>query len=190
MKMKFNWKVVVTLVVLIGTIVWGITSFIPLSYNGTDVEFDVGNGSVQVTNSSDQSIPVELVSTGPGSFTISNSAADIEGFSVRQGTGRNITQTYVFELPVGIIEFTVVGGKDVKFLSNSDTRLEATVNPLSSDEARDRLILMAIIILGSLFALSRINDHRWISASRRQKAEEQAAAQEESRETFKRMFGR
>lgn len=188
--MNFNWRVIVILVILFGTIIWGITSFIPLSYNGTDVEFDVGNGSVHITNLSDQPIPVELVSTGPASFTVSNPAADIEGFSVRQGSGRNITQSYVFELPAGVSEFTVVGGKDVKFLSNSDTRLEATVNPLSADEVRDRLILIVAVILGSLFILSSINDHRWISASRRQKARDKAAAQKESQETFTRMFGR
>ena len=93
-------------------------------------------------------------------------------------------------MPTGVSEFTIVGGRDVKFLSNSDVRLEATVNPLSADEVRDRLILIAIVILVSLFFLSNINDHRWISASRRKKAKDQEAAHKASQETFDRMFGR
>lgn len=190
MKMKFNWKVVVVLVVLFGTIIWGITSLSPLSYSGTNVEFSTGNGSVWVTNPSDKSLPVEIVGTGTRSFTFSNITLDTSSSSIREGTGRAATQSFVFSLPPGSSEFTIVGGNNVNFLSNSDTRLEASVSPVTADEFRDQLILIAVIILGLLFFLSSMNDHRWISASRRQKAQEQAAAQEANAQTFKRIFGK
>jgi hypothetical protein len=190
MKMKLNWKVLVILVVLFGTIIWGVETLRPRLYGGTDVEFNVGNGSVQVTNSSDESLPVELVGTGTRSFTLSNTTFDVSGASLREGTGRKTTQSFVFALPSGMSEFTVVSGKDVKFVSNSNTHLDATVNLLTTDEFRDRLILIAVVILGSLFALSSIYDHRWMSASRRQKAQEKADIQEANRQTFKRMFGK
>jgi hypothetical protein len=188
--MKFNWKVIVALAVLVGTIFWSINSLRTRSYSGSDLSFGIGSGPVTVTNPSDAALPVQLVSTSPGMFTVSSGITSISGKSTRQGNGRNATQLFDFVLPVGVSEFSVVRGADINFFANTDTRLEAVVQPLNAEDSRTTLIVAVIAILGSLFYLSHANGHRWISPSRRQHASDRAAAQETEQQTFKRMFGR
>jgi hypothetical protein len=169
---------------------WGVNSLLNHSYSGTDLNFGVGSGPVTVTNPSDTALPVRLVSTGPGTFTVSSSIPSVTGRSTREGNGRNATQFFDFVLPTGISEFSVVRGANINFVANTDMRLEAVVEPLNAEDSRTTLIVAVIAILGSLFYLSRANGHRWISASRRQQALDQAAAQATERKIFKRMAGR
>ena len=51
--MKFNWKILVALVVMVGVIFWGVDSLRTRYYNGTDLSFGVGSGPITVTNPSD-----------------------------------------------------------------------------------------------------------------------------------------
>ena len=56
--MKFNWRVLIAFVVLVGAIFWGVDSVRTRSYSGTDLSFGIGSGPVSVTNSSDAAVPV------------------------------------------------------------------------------------------------------------------------------------
>jgi hypothetical protein len=150
----------------------------------------IGSGPVTVTNPSSEALPVSLVSTSPGTLTVSSSTESIAGRSSTQGSGRNTGQLYDFELPPGESTFTVVRGADVNFVANGDTPLEMVVYPLNAGESQTTLLIAVIAILGSLYFLSRMNDHRWISAARRQKAVDMAAAQQTERENFNRIYGR
>ena len=184
--MKINWKIVVAVGVLIAAIILGISSLRPALHNGSDLNIAVGNGSVTITNPSDLSLPAKLV--GRSSFTVSSSIEDVSGRSTLQGSGNNTTQELVFMVPPGVSEFTVVRGAEVSFVAVTDTPLEVAVQPFNTTDTRIRLIVTVIAILGSLFYLSSSNDHRWISAARRKKSVDQAAAQETERQNFQRIL--
>ena len=188
--MKFNWKVIVALIVLVGASFWSVNSLRTRSYSGTDLNFGVGTGPVTITNPSEAALPVQLVSTSPGTFTVSSNISGVSGRSTREGTGRNATQFFDFELPIGVSEFSVLRGADVNFIARAVTPLTATVEPLNADDAKTTLIVAVIAILGSLFYLSHANGHRWISATRRQEALDRTAAQDTEQKTFNRIAGR
>ena len=168
--MRFNWKILAALVVLVGVTFWGVDSLRTRSYSGTDLNFDVGSGPVTVTNPSDQAIPVQLVGTGTRSFAVSSSIDGVAGSSTREGSGRNTTQLFEFELPPGVSEINVVRGTAVNFVASADTSLAASVQPVNAEEAKSTLILAAIVIMGALFYISRATGHRWINLIRREKA--------------------
>ena len=186
--MKLNRKILISIVVLIGAIVWAASSLLTRSYSGTELDFGVGSGPITVTNPSDSALPVELISTRPGTFIVKSSIEEISGRSTTQGSGRNTTQSFEFDLPSGVSEFTVLRSGDVNFVASTDIALEATVQPLSAEDSQSTLLVAVIAILGSLFYLSRSNGHRWISASRRKEARVQAAVQETERQNFKRIY--
>lgn len=188
--MKFNWKVLLAFVVLVGFTFWGVNSLRARSYSGTDLNFGVGSGPFTVTNPSDEALVAQLLGSGPGTFTVSSTNDQVSGKSTRQGSGRNTTQLFEFELPPGISELTVTRGTGITFVANVDTPLEVTVQALNADDSLTTLVVAAIAILGSLFYLSRSNDHRWMSASRRRRAFDQAIAQETEQQTFERIAGR
>ena len=187
---KINWKVLIALIVLVGASIWGIASLRTRSYSGSNLTFGVGSGPVTVTNLSDATMQVKLVGARPATFSVTSSIEGVAGRSTTQGSGRNATQLFEFALPPGVSEFTVIRSADVSFVSSGDTRLEASVQPLSAQDSQTTLLVAVIAIIASLFYLSSTNDHRWISASRRKKASDQAAAKEVESQTFKRMFGR
>ncbi|MBZ0296213.1 MAG: hypothetical protein K8L99_26880 [Anaerolineae bacterium] len=186
---KFNWKVLVALLILAGAVIWSVDSIRARGYGGSDLNVGVGNGLVTVTNPSDEAIPVQLVGERAGTFTVSSSIEGVSGRSVTQGNGRNATQLLEFALPPGASQFTVVRGADIHFVTIADTPLEVAVQPLNAEDTRNTLLIAGIVILGSLFYLSSLNGHRWISPSRRKKALDQAAMKENEQQNFKRMFG-
>jgi hypothetical protein len=173
--MKFNWKILIAIVVLLGVIFWGFDSVRTRSYSGTDLNFQVGTGPVTVTNPSAEALPVQLVASQAGTFTVSSTIDDQSGRSTREGNGRNATQTFEFELPSGVSEFTVVRGSGASFVASSDTSLEATVQPLDAENSQATLVAMVIVILAALFYISRATEHRWISRFRGTKAKLQDA---------------
>ena len=105
--MRFNWKVLVALVVLIAVLFWGVDSLRTRWYSGTDLNFGVGSGPVTITNSTDAAVPVQLVSTGTRTFAVSSTTDGISGTSERQGSGRAITQAFAFDLPPGVTELMI-----------------------------------------------------------------------------------
>ena len=187
--MKFNWKVIVPIVIILGVTVWAFNSLITRSYSGNDLDVAVAGGPISVSNPSESSLPVRLVSTSPGTFTVMSTDESIAGRSTSVGSGRTATQFYDFSLPAGVSEFTVLRGANVNFVANSETQLDVTAQPLNAEDSTTTLFITVVAILASLFFLSYQNDHRWISSSRRQKAIDHAAEQETERQNFKRIVG-
>jgi hypothetical protein len=167
--MKFNWKILAGLVVMIAVAFWGVDSLRSRSYSGTDLNFAVGSGTVTVTNSSDAPITVQLSGTGTRSFTVASSVEGAAGSSTREGSGSTATQLYEFALPAGVSEFTVTRGTDVNFTASADTRLEAVAQPVSAGDTQTTLIVVVIVILGALFYMSNATGHPWLKLIRREK---------------------
>jgi hypothetical protein len=176
MHMKINLKTIIVLVLMLGAAVWAVDSIRSRSYNGTALNFSVGHGAVSVTNPSDVTVPAQIVGTGSRSFTVTNLEDGVSGPSIREGTGRTTTQLFDVALLPGANVFTVVGGTGVTFNAETDTRLEATVQPLDQNETRSTLIAVAVVILLGLFYISRSTGHRWLRSARSIKAAEEAAA--------------
>ena len=167
--MKINWKVIIALVLAIGTTVWAVSSLLTSSYSGSNLNFGVGSGTVTVTNPSDEPVPVQFVGSRSRSFTVSSTIEGVSGSATRAGTGSSSTNVFEFELPPGTSEFTIARGADVKFVVDAATQLQARVNPLSADSARTTIIVTLVVVLGALFYASRSTDHAWIRALRPQK---------------------
>lgn len=184
--MKMNWKILLALGIIIAAVILGVSALRSTSYNGTDLNLAVGNGLVTVTNTSDLALPVKLVAKR--SFTVSSSIEDISERSTLQGSGSNTTQVVEIMLPSGVSDFRITNGTAVNFVAVTDTPLEVAIQALNPADTRNRLIVAVIAILGSLFYLSSANDHRWISASRRQKALDQADNQQSERQNFQRIL--
>jgi hypothetical protein len=172
--MKFNLKVIIAAVVLVGAVFWGFDSVRTRSYSGTDLNVGVGSGPVTLTNPSDEALPVQLVGTGTRSFSVSSTAEDVSGSSSRQGSGSNTIQLFEFELPAGVTELMIVTrGSDVKFVADAGSRLDVIVQPLTAGDEQTTLIIAVIVILGALFYISRATGHPWLSLIRREKAASQ-----------------
>jgi hypothetical protein len=171
--MKLNWKlfkVVFAFLIIFGTVVWALSSLLPTSYNGTNLNVGVGNGTVTVSNPTDEPVPVQLVGTRSRSFTVVSATEGIAGSSTRDRDDNSSVYTFAFELPAGVSEFTIARSADVKFVADTATRLEARVNPLSADSERTTMIVAVVVILGALFYASNAVGHRWITVLRRQGA--------------------
>jgi hypothetical protein len=167
--MKINWKVLMASVLIIGVVAWAISSLLPHSFSGANLTFAFTTGTVTVSNPSDTPVPVQLVGTGSRTFTVSSSIDGVSGSSTRQSTGTSATsQLFEFALPPGKSDLTVERGTNVNFISTTDTKLEAIVQPISRAEVKTTLIAAAVVIVIALFYISRNTGHRWINALRRQ----------------------
>jgi hypothetical protein len=90
------------------------------------------------------------------------------GSSTRDRDDNSSVYTFAFALPPGVSEFTIARSADVKFMADTETQLQARVNPLSADSTRTTIIVAAVVILGVLFYASNAIGHRWINVFRRQ----------------------
>jgi hypothetical protein len=160
--MKSIWKILLAIALIVIVSVWSFDATRPRFYEGSDLNAPTGRGSVTITNSSDTAVPVQLMGTGPRAFSVSSETEGIAGSSTRSGSGRNITHLYDFSLPPGVSNLTVTGGTAVNLLATSTAPLEATIYPLNSDETRLRIIIVAGVILASLFYISATTKHGWM----------------------------
>ncbi|GAB4528999.1 MAG: hypothetical protein OHK0046_48520 [Anaerolineae bacterium] len=167
MKLNLNlFKVVLAFVVIIGVTFWAVDSVRSRSYSGANLSFDTTGGTVTVSNPSNDPAAVQLTGSGSRTFRVSSTIEGVAGSSVRVGTGSTRTHQFEFELPPGTNEFTVSGGTDVRFVAGTDTELQATVNPVSSETRRNTLIAAAIGVLGALFYASSVTGHLWFKRLR------------------------
>lgn len=167
--MKLNWntfKVGLAFVVIVGVAFWAVDSIRSRSYSGTDLSFDTTAGLITVTNPSGDPVAAQLIGSGARTFRVSSTIEGVSGSSTRMGTGSTRTHQFEFELPSGTSEFTVSGGTDVRFVADTDTELQATVNPMSSESRRNTLIAAAVVVFGALFYASNITDHHWFKSLR------------------------
>lgn len=173
--MKHYWntfKIVLAFVIVIGAVVWAVTSVRSLSYSGANLTFVVGNGPVTMTNPSNQPIPAQLTRAGSSYFSVTSTIAGLSGSSTKQDNGTTFSQLLEFSLPPGVSEFTVGRGSDVttavNFVANTDTTLEATAQSLSTNDTRITIFVAVLIVVGALFYVSRATGHRWIGVLRGQ----------------------
>lgn len=164
--MKFNWKIAVAALLVVGAIVWAFTSTRAQSYSGTNLSFDVGGGPVTIVNPSDDAIPVQIVGTGTRGFSVSSNIDGVSGNSTRLGTGTSATQTFLFDLPVGSSEFAVLRGANVQFVAATDVLLEASASPMTTDNVRSTLVVAVVVVLGALFYISSATEHQWLNSIR------------------------
>lgn len=168
--MKIKIGVIVAVLVIALAAFWGFDSVRQRSYEGSNLTFGVGSGSVVVNNTSDEAIPVEMRSSGRTSnFRVESSDFELNAASTRQGTGRTLFHAVSFDLPAGTSVLNITQGSGVEFISASDTALQATVTPLSSQQTQTTIIAAIVVILAALFYISNAYGHRWIGALRGQK---------------------
>ena len=188
--MNINWKIVkviIAVVVMLGASVLVINTIRPRYYEGANLEFPIAEGVVQVTNSSEE-LTVQLISSSSRTFRVSSPSEDISGASTRQDAGNNAAQIFEFVLPSGMSEFTVSGNTNVIFEATTDTNLDATVYPFGNEAIRVRIIGLLVLAFAILFYISHLYDHLWISATRRQDAKDDIAAQETEQDNFDRIM--
>lgn len=167
-QMKFNWKLIVAVVVMVGVVIWAVQSLLPSSYNGKTVNMSVGSGVVTVDNPSDAPVAVQLVGNGTRSFTVASSIEGVSGTSTRQGSGSSSTQLFEFSVPSGTSTFTVTRGTSVNLVADSNTTLGVNAQPLSEGESRTTYIVTVVVLIVGLFYISRSTGHQWIKSLRRQ----------------------
>lgn len=160
--MKFNmntFKMLIAFTIIIGVIFFAIDSIRSRSYSGENLTFSVSSGSVNITNPSEESIPVQLTGTGFSLFRMVSTIQDVSGSSVREGNGSNAVQLFEFDLPPGTHEFSVTRGTDVNFVASTSTRLEATVDSVTTATRQTIIIATIVVIVGALFYVSHVTDH-------------------------------
>lgn len=173
--MKINWKILVTLVLMIAAGVWMFDSVRTRYYTGNDLRFAVGSGRVTVDNPSSEPAPAQLVGTGSRTFTVSRAGEGTLGTSSRQGSGRDISQVFEFTVPSGSSVFTVVRGQNVNFVANTSAGLNASVEPLSAGETQTTMLAAGAVILGGLFYIYTTWRQSQRDALRRQEIADRAA---------------
>jgi preprotein translocase subunit SecE len=167
--MKLNWnafKIALAFVVIAGVIFWAVDSVRSRSYSETNLSFDTADGIISVTNLSDDPVAAQLTSSGFRIFQVSSTTEGVSGSSTREGTGSTRTNLFGFELPPGTSEFTISGGTDIRFVADTDTELQATVNPLSDETRRNTLLAAVVGVFGALFYASNVTGHQWIKSLR------------------------
>jgi hypothetical protein len=157
--MKINWKVLVALTLMVGAIALAAYSIRSKSFDGANLNFEVGSGMVTMTNPSTNPIPVKLANTSIRSFSVSTTIDDVPSISVRDGERPNVINLIEFELPPGVSEFTITRGSEVSFIADTTTNLEATVQAANIST---KIQLLAVFLLGALFYMSYTTEHRWI----------------------------
>lgn len=189
--MKINWKILIPSIVVVVAIFWMVDSVRTRSYSGTNLNFGIGNGSVTVTNTSSDPVPVQLVGTGTVSFSVSSNTSGLSGPSVRQTNKPNIvSQLFEFKAPPGVSIFAVSRGSNISFVTDLAATLAVTVQPLNSGDATVTILLAVLVILGSLFYISRLTQHSWLNRFRRKETLTQTSERQAERESFKRRFDR
>jgi len=167
--MKLNWntlKIVLAFVVIIGVVFWAVDSIRSRSYSGTDLSFDTAGGTITVTNPSDDPVAAQFIGSGSRTLRVASTIEGVTGSSTRVGTGSTRIHQFEFELPPGTSEFTVSGGTNVRFVADTATELQATVDPMSSESRRTVLIAAAVVVFGALFYASNITGHQWFKSLR------------------------
>jgi hypothetical protein len=165
--MKSKIQVAIAVLIMIGAAYWGYTSTRSYTYGGTNIMFPIGSGHALVRNTGDAPIPIEMRSGERiASFRIVSTELGLSQASKRVGTGREAFHSMTFDLPPGQARVDVVSGSDVRMIARGDTRIDATVVPVSTSTVRWILILSGGVIVWALYYISSVTGHRWIGALR------------------------
>jgi hypothetical protein len=165
--MKTKIQVAIAVLIIIGAAYWGFNTSRSYTYSGSNIMFPVGGGHAIVTNTSSEPLEIEMRSGERiASFRMTSADLGLTQTSRRQGTGGQAFHNVIFEIPPGQTRVDVVSGRDVRMIARGDTRIEATVVPVSASTVRWVLILSAGVILWALYYMSSVTGHRWIRSLR------------------------
>lgn len=159
-------RLLVALVVIVGTAFWAFDSVRSRSYSGSNLSFEVGSGNVVVTNPGAEPIPVEMRAGARSTFRVESAELGLQESSKREGSGRDVARVVRFELPPGQAKIDVTRGSGVHFVSGSDQRIDAVVTPKDAGSDRNIVLFAGLIILGALYYISNLVEHRWIGMLR------------------------
>ncbi|RIK57679.1 MAG: hypothetical protein DCC57_01630 [Chloroflexi bacterium] len=165
--MKRMIQMVIAVLVILGAGYWIYTAVAPIRYSGSNIMFPIGSGHVVIKNLGDEPMPIEMRSGERArSFRIASADLGIAQSAKREGTGRAAYYTTSFDLPPGQARIDVVSGGDVRLIARGDTRIEASVKPMAASTVRWAVILSSAAIVWALYSISRLTEHRWLSALR------------------------
>lgn len=167
--MKFDmktFKVLLAFVIGIGAIFWVMNTTSANTYDGENLDFAVGSGTITITNPSEESLPVQFASPSSRSFRVTSTVSGVSGSSVRQDGDSGISQLFEFGLPPGTNEFTITRGSDVSFVADTTEMLQAIVDPMGSGTSSMLQIGTLLLVIGLLYYASNVNDHEWIASLR------------------------
>ncbi len=161
-------RILIPLAVIVGAVYWGYTSTRSETYSGSELSFEMGGGDTVINNPSENPVVAQLTTTGArGNFTVASDALDTTISSTREGTGTNTVNSVEIELPPGSTDLRLTRGSNVALTISSETPLEATVSPVSTSRARTIYVIVAVLIVGSLYFISSAFEHRWINRFRK-----------------------
>lgn len=176
--MKFNFRALVALAVIVIVAYVAFDAVRLQSYSGSALTFTVPTGSVELVNDSDE--PAQIRAYARSLFHVARNDSEEALVATRQGSGRNALYVFEGELPPGSSELQITRGSDVTFELSSTGLLNATVTPRKSGETTTILVVAALVILGSLYYASHVTGHAWLRLIRRNatadKVGEQAAS--------------
>jgi hypothetical protein len=188
--MKINVRAIIALVLIVALIYLVVDSLRERAYSGANLSFPLGSGPVTVTNPSDSPVPVRLVSPESRAFSVSTTIDGVASMSTREGSGRETVYVSAFDLPPGEWVLTITRGRNVTFMAETETVLEATAQAMNANDTRNVLIGTVLAVLAGLFYISRTTGHRWLSLLRRQETAEATAGKSAEQAAFKRILGR
>lgn len=162
--MKSKIQIVIAVIVMLGAAYWGYSATRSYRYSGANIMFPVGGGHAIVQNTGDQPLEIEMRSgERVASFRVVSADLGLNSTSKRQGTGRTAFHNIIFDIPPGQTRIDVASGSDIRMIARGETRIEATVVPVSASTRQWILILVGGIILWALYYISSVTKHRWIS---------------------------
>ena len=160
-------RMVLALALIVFVSFWTFNQIRERSYSGSKIAFDMGNGSLVVNNRGEEAIPVEMRSVGRmATFRVESRAINLAETSKRRTIGGTTYHVVAFELPPGQTAIEIVRGSNVMFVSSSSQQIDATVTPMNATSARTTLIFSGIVVLASLYYISRLVNHQWIGTVR------------------------
>ena len=169
--MKTKIQVAFALLVIVGAVYWAFNTARSYTYVGNNIMFPVGGGHAIVKNTSNAPIPIEMRSGERiASFRVTSADLGMTQSSKRQGTGRDAFHAVYFDLPPGQARIDITSGSGVQMISRGETRIEATVVPVSATSVRWVLILSGGVSLWALYYMSSAINHSWVGALRGKKA--------------------
>lgn len=160
-------RILIAAIAIIAALYWAYDSLRLRTYSGTQNAFEVGSGSVIVTNPGSEPVPVVMRTVGrSATFRVESDDLNLHESARRQGSGRSSYYAVNFELPPGRSEIKVTRGSNVYFITDSNQRLEAVVNPTGVNGPTNIILFTAVVVLAGLFYISRTTGHRWVGVLR------------------------
>jgi hypothetical protein len=165
--MKTKIQVVIAVIVMLGAAYWAYSTTRSYQYSGANIMFPVGGGHAIVLNTGDEPLEIEMRSgERSASFRVASTDLGLTESSKRQGTGRAAFHNVIFDIPPGQTRIDVTSGSDVRMIARGETRIEATVVPVSASTIQWVLILSGGVMVWALYYISSATKHRWIGSLR------------------------